>query len=152
MHACLFHVPVATSFDQIAVQVTALVALSTIRLGVYAVGTDGKPGALIADWGTVSSAAVATPTLGISWAPAAGTSSITGPGPRSSTIRTRSSARSRRSSASVTTERFRRWARRGSARAVPTPFSKSSSTSSCQVIKLSHSSVLEGWEELEKLP
>jgi hypothetical protein len=60
------------TFDQVAINVTNLIALSTIRLGVYAMGTDGKPGALIADWGTVSSASTGDKTLSISWAPSAG--------------------------------------------------------------------------------
>lgn len=60
------------SFDQVAINVTNLIALSTIRLGVYAMGTDGKPGALIADWGTVSSASTGDKTLSISWSPTAG--------------------------------------------------------------------------------
>jgi hypothetical protein len=72
MVAGLFPVPVATTFDQISINVNTLVALSTIRLGVYAVGTDSLPGARIADWGTVSSATTGTKTLSISWAPVAG--------------------------------------------------------------------------------
>lgn len=77
MQACLF--PVARdglgnlpTFDQVAVNVSGLIALSTIRLGVYAVGSDGAPGALIADWGTVSSASTGDKTLSISWAPTQG--------------------------------------------------------------------------------
>lgn len=72
MVASLFAVPVATTFDQITAKVTTGVAASTIRLGVYAVGTNGLPGALIADWGTVSSATTSNPTLSISWSPVAG--------------------------------------------------------------------------------
>lgn len=72
MVASLFPIPVATSFDQISITVSTLVNPSTIRLGVYAVGTDGKPGALIADWGTVSSSTTGQKTLSISWSPAVG--------------------------------------------------------------------------------
>lgn len=49
--------PVAVTFQSVAVIVTTNVASSTLRMGWYAVGTNGLPGALLYDLGTVDTAA-----------------------------------------------------------------------------------------------
>lgn len=45
------------TFDAFGVEVTTAVASSTIRMGVYAAGSDGYPAALVMDMGTVDSSA-----------------------------------------------------------------------------------------------
>lgn len=48
-------VPIDTAIDQVGVRVATGVASSTLRLMAHAEGTDGHPGALLFDWGTVAS-------------------------------------------------------------------------------------------------
>ncbi|HEX8693389.1 MAG TPA: hypothetical protein VF746_13275 [Longimicrobium sp.] len=55
LRAAPFYVPVRTAFDRIACEVATFAASSVVRLGVYADGGDGKPGALLFEAGTVDS-------------------------------------------------------------------------------------------------
>jgi len=54
LRATPFHVAVQTNFDQIAAEVTGVIAASTVRLGVYADDGRGLPGALLLDAGTIN--------------------------------------------------------------------------------------------------
>lgn len=62
----------AATLDRIAINVTTAVAGSTVKLGLYADNGTGKPGALIADYGSVSTATTGAKTLTISQAVPAG--------------------------------------------------------------------------------
>lgn len=57
LYAVPFTCPVDASFDTFGVRVTTAVASSTIRMGVYAAGSDGYPSTLVQDMGTVDSSA-----------------------------------------------------------------------------------------------
>lgn len=54
-NAYYVYIPIAESctLDRIGIEVTAGAASSTVRLGLYAAGADGKPGTLLVDAGTV---------------------------------------------------------------------------------------------------
>lgn len=72
MEAYLFPVFEDTTFDRIGVTIGASVASSTVRLGIYAAGSDGLPGALVLDAGTVDSSTTGNKEITISQALAAG--------------------------------------------------------------------------------
>lgn len=59
------------SFNEAGIQVTAAVAATTVRLGVYA-DNNGVPGSLIADWGAIDSSTTGYKTAAITWSPAPG--------------------------------------------------------------------------------
>jgi hypothetical protein len=50
-----FHVWETVTFDRIGIEVVTGQASTTIRLGIYETGTDGRPSALLLDAGTVDS-------------------------------------------------------------------------------------------------
>lgn len=62
----------ACTADRIGVEVTTLAASSTVRLGIYADGTDGLPGTLLLDAGTVDTTTTGFKEITISQALTAG--------------------------------------------------------------------------------
>lgn len=69
LYAVPFRVPRATTWDRIALEVTAAVAGKSCRLGIYRDGTNLYPGALLLDAGTVSAATTGIKTITISQTP-----------------------------------------------------------------------------------
>lgn len=60
-----FVVQSTTTYDRIRAEVTATAAASTVRLGIYG-STDGKPGSLIVDAGTIDGTSATTQEITIS--------------------------------------------------------------------------------------
>lgn len=66
LRAVPFMLPRETAFDQIACEVTSGgTAGAVVRLGCYAAGADGSPGALVFDAGTVETEATGVKTIAI---------------------------------------------------------------------------------------
>src|SRR6185436_16017050 len=63
--ACLIYFPDDVTFDQAAIEVTGSAA-GNARAGLYAVGTDGLPGAQVHDFGEFDTSTTGTHTLTIS--------------------------------------------------------------------------------------
>jgi hypothetical protein len=64
LYAVPFYVGASTTFTEIGIEVTTLVALSNVRLGIYNMGA-GVPGSLVLDAGAVGTAAVAYSAIAI---------------------------------------------------------------------------------------
>lgn len=63
----LIYVPITTTYDRIGIQVNTAVAASLVRLGIYHPHANGdRPGALLVDFGTVSSASTGIKEITIS--------------------------------------------------------------------------------------
>lgn len=65
------YVEAPESFDRVGIYAAAIVAASSVRLGVYA-DSNGAPGGLLFDWGTVDTTTTGEKTITITWKPARG--------------------------------------------------------------------------------
>lgn len=73
--AQLIHLPPSTALQNVAVNVTTLAASSSVRLGIRS-DNNGRPGTLLADWGTIDSTTTGNKTLAITYTTPAGVSRL----------------------------------------------------------------------------